>query len=175
MASSQSSFSGAVKHALACIGNKDLVLKPKQVEVLEAVYNGSDTFVWFPTGYGKSLCYQLLPFMFDFRRGSTEAQDTHRCCVIVISPLLALMVDHVSSLRSRGVSAAILSAAILSGNAGVDKQYLASEADIKSGCFRLLYSCPEAVVGADRCLLEPSLCHTVVAVAVDEAHCVYKW
>ena len=124
MASSQSSFSGAVKHAPACIGNKDLVLKPKQVEVLEAVYNGSDTFVWFPTGYGKSLCYQLLPFMFDFRRGSTEAQDTHRCCVIVISPLLALMVDQVSSLRSRGVSAAILS-----GNAGVDKQYLASEAD----------------------------------------------
>ena len=124
MASSQSSFSGAVKHALACIGNKDLVLKPKQVEVLEAVYNGSDTFVWFPTGYGKSLCYQLLPFMLDFRRGSTEAQDTHRYCVIVISPLLALMVDQVSSLRSRGVSAAILS-----GNAGVDKQYLASEAD----------------------------------------------
>ena len=142
-------------HALACIGNKDLVLKPKQVEVLEAVYNGSDTFVWFPTGYGKSLCYQ---FMFDFRRGSTEAQDTHRCCVIVISPLLALMVDQVSSLRSRG--------AILSGNAGVDKQYLASEADIKSGCFRLLWK---------QCLLEPPLCHTVVAVAVDEAHCVYKW
>ncbi len=83
------------------------------------------------------------------------------------------MVDQVSSLRSRGVSAAILS-----GNAGVDKQYLASEADIKSGCFRLLYSCPEAVIGTDRWkqfLLEPPLCRTVVAVAVDEAHCVYKW
>ncbi len=111
--------------------------------------------------------------MFDFRRGSSEAQDTDQCCVIVISPLLSLMVDQVSSLRSRGVSATILS-----GNACVDKQYLASEADIKYGCFRLLYSCPEAVVGSDRwkqCLLEPPLCHTVVAVAVDKAHCVYKW
>ncbi len=92
MASNQSSFSGAVKHALACIGSNDLILKPKQVEVLEAVYNGSDCFIWFPTGYGKSLCYQLLPFMFDFRRGSTEAQDTEQCCVIVNSPLLSLMV-----------------------------------------------------------------------------------
>ena len=76
-------------------------------------------------GYGKSLCYQLLCCHSCSTSGvAVPTQDTHRCCVIVISPLLALMVDQVSSLRSRGVSAAILS-----GNAGVDKQYLASEAD----------------------------------------------
>ncbi len=40
----------------------------------------------------KSLCYQLLPFMFDFRRRSTEAQDTEQCCVIVNYPLLSLIV-----------------------------------------------------------------------------------
>ncbi len=34
MASNLSRFSGAVKHALACIGSNDLILKPKQVEVL---------------------------------------------------------------------------------------------------------------------------------------------
>ncbi len=47
-ASSQSSFSGAVKNALACIGNNDLVLK--QVEVFKEVYKGSDCFIWFPNG-----------------------------------------------------------------------------------------------------------------------------
>ncbi len=41
--------------------------------------------------YGKSLFYQLLPFMLNFRRGSTEAQDTEQCCVIVMSPLLSRM------------------------------------------------------------------------------------
>ncbi len=40
--------------------------------------------------HGKSLCNKLLPFMFDFRRGSTEAQYTEQCCVIVNSPRAAL-------------------------------------------------------------------------------------
>ncbi len=71
-----------------------------------------------------------------------------------------------------------VSAGVLSGNNTVDKRFLASEAQVKSGHFRLLYSCPEAIVGNDRwkqLLLEPHLCNTVVAVAVDEAHCVFKW
>ncbi len=57
-------FDGAVQHAKACIGRDDLVLKSKQVEVLKALYQVKDCFVWIPTGYGKikSLCYQLLPF-----------------------------------------------------------------------------------------------------------------
>ncbi len=37
----------------------------------------------------KSLCYQLLPFMFDYRRGSTESQDTEQCCVIVFTSALS--------------------------------------------------------------------------------------
>ncbi len=54
-------FDGAVQHAKACIGRDDLVLKSKQVEVLKALYQGKDCFVWLPTGYGK-IKSQLLPF-----------------------------------------------------------------------------------------------------------------
>ena len=49
-----------------------LVLRQKQLKVLQTVYEGRDMVVWFPTGYGKSVCYQLLPYMLDvkFRRAS---------------------------------------------------------------------------------------------------------
>ncbi len=93
--------------------------------------------------------------------------------VIVVSPLVSLMVDQVSSLQSHGISAAILS-----GNSGVDKEYLVNESDVKTGQYRFLYSCPEAIVAGEKwkqLLLEPPLSDTVVAVAVDEAHCVFKW
>ncbi len=162
-----------LQYAKACVCRDDVVLKSKQVEVLKVLYKGKDCFVWFPTGYGKSLCYQLLPFLFDHKLGRIGAPEAELSVVIVVSPLVSLMVDQVSSLQSRGVSAAILS-----GNSGVDKKYLANEGDLKTARYRFLYSCPEAIVADQRWkqfLLEPPLCDTVVAVAVDEAHCVHKW
>ncbi len=78
--SSQSSFSGAVQHALVCIGNNDFV------HVFEAVYNIAATVSYgFPLDMAKSFCYQLLPFMFDFRRGSTEPQDTYRVVLCLVN------------------------------------------------------------------------------------------
>ena len=58
----------------------------------------------------------------------------------------------------------------------VDKELLATGS---LGRFRLLYSAPEAIFGSDstwrQLLVCPPLSDTVVAVAVDEAHCVFKW
>ena len=39
-------------------------LKLEQRRVLKAFVEGKDVFVSLPTGYGKSLCYALLPFVF---------------------------------------------------------------------------------------------------------------
>ena len=102
-------FREAVAYALSCVSQKDLVLKPKQEEALTHLYDGQDVFVWFPTGYGKSLCYQLLPFMFDFKLKRTSSPRVERSVVVVLSPLVSLMVDQVSGLQKRGVPAAILS------------------------------------------------------------------
>ena len=56
-------------------------LRPKQEEVILDFVRGSDVFVSLPTGSGKSLCYSLLPGMFD---------EIHRLqgvsIVIVVSP-----------------------------------------------------------------------------------------
>ena len=52
----------AVAYALSCLQQKLIVLKDKQLEVLQELYQGNDVFAM---GYGMSICYQLLLFLFD--------------------------------------------------------------------------------------------------------------
>jgi len=89
---------------------------------------------------------------------------------MVISPLVALMVDQVQVMRSRGVKASIVST-----SRGVPKAYLASETTLGSDSF--LFCAPEAlVVSRWRDALEnSSFSERVVAIVVDEAHCISKW
>ena len=108
------SFRAAVSYALSCVHQEGLILKPKQEEVLFNLYEGRDVFAWLPTGYGKSICYQLLPFIFDMKLGRTTSPPSERSVVLVVSPLVSLMIDQVSTLLQRGVPAGILS-----GNKGL--------------------------------------------------------
>ena len=68
-------------------------LRLGQEEVITRVLNGHSAAAIFPTGSGKSLCYQLpaieLPHL-----------------TLVISPLLALMKDQLDFLASKGIPAA---------------------------------------------------------------------
>ena len=81
-------FSGSVSFALSSINYEHIVLRQKQLEVLQSVYGGHDVFAWFPTGYGQSLCYQLFPYMFDVKLGLTKAAPSERSVVLVISSLV---------------------------------------------------------------------------------------
>ena len=106
----------------------------------------------------------------DYKLGKTDAPLVERSMVLILSLLVSLMVDQVRSLRSQGVSAAVLE--------GLDQSLVASDTGISQGKYRLLYAAPEAVVEDHKSrmlLLAPPLCSTLVATAVDEAHCVYKW
>ena len=163
-------FEEAIHFALGRVGKAELVLKPEQLAAVRCIVSGKDVFVWLPTGFGKSLCYEVLPFVFDHLKGQGPEGFS---LVLVISPLISLMIDQVISLRARGVAAAIVS-----GNKGVNKSLLATESDIAGGSFRVLLSAPEAIVGSDKwreVLLNPCVGERVVAVTVDEAHCVSKW
>ena len=51
------------------MGKENLAMKPEQLEAVRQVSLGKDVFLWQPTGFGKSLCYELLPFVTDFWRG----------------------------------------------------------------------------------------------------------
>ena len=117
------------------------------------------------------------PFVFDYALGCTQDLSA-RSLVIVVSPLRSLMIDQridqVTSLRKRGVSAAILS-----GHDGIDKSLLATDSDLViPGKYSLVFSAPEAIVGSAKWrerLLTTPLNDRIVAVAVDEVHCVSKW
>ena len=63
--------------------------KPIKVEAVTHLSEGKNVFVWFPTGYGNSICYQLLPFVFDIKLGRTNAPLVDRCVVLVIFPLVS--------------------------------------------------------------------------------------
>ena len=166
---SQSDFEASLSYALKCIGKEGLKLKAEQREVIREVYDGNDVFVWLPTGFGKSLCFECLPFMFDMKLGRVTGGS--RSVVVVVSPLVSLMVDQVSNLMSRGVSAAIMSS-----QREIDKKLLVSEQ--RMGMYSLLFAAPEAVIGERKWkekLSEALLHDHIVAIAVDEAHCVSKW
>ena len=48
-------------------------LKEDQLSAIKAVYEGRNVFVCLPTGYGKSLCYQTLPFVMEHELGGDRA------------------------------------------------------------------------------------------------------
>ncbi len=58
-----------------------------------------------PTGYGKSLCYEILPIVFDELRGVEK-----KSIILVVSPLSALMKDQVADASSLGIAAAYVTA-----------------------------------------------------------------
>ena len=51
---------------------------------MKAVYKGKDVFVWLQTGFEKTLCYQILPFLFDHKLGLKGSEKSS--AVLVVSP-----------------------------------------------------------------------------------------
>ncbi len=57
MARSNFDFNGGLAYALSSVQEEGLTLMTEQTHALKLLSEGRDVFVWFPTGYGKSLCY----------------------------------------------------------------------------------------------------------------------
>jgi ATP-dependent DNA helicase RecQ len=70
-----------------------------QEAVIAHLLAGRSALAVFPTGSGKSLCYQLPALLLE---GLT----------VVVSPLIALMKDQVDFLQTRGIAAARLDSTV---------------------------------------------------------------
>ena len=165
---SEITFDQAVRYSLETLGSPHLSLKKEQYQALKAIYDRRDVFVCLPTGFGKSLCYQTAPFVMDYKLGHLGTQK--RSAVVVVSPLVSLMVDQVQSLRRRGVKSSIMSS-----SSTIAQDLLAS--DLNMDVDSLLYASPEALATSHwrDALEKQASSKRIVAVVVDEAHCVSKW
>lgn len=136
-------------------GFKDF--KGKQLEAINSLLAGHDTFVIMPTGGGKSLCYQLPAMICDG-------------VAIIVSPLIALMKNQVDLVR--GYSEQDDVAHFL--NSSLNKtQIKAVKADLISGKTKLLYVAPETLTKQENLEFFADL--NISFFAVDEAHCISEW
>jgi ATP-dependent DNA helicase RecQ len=129
--------------------------RPKQKEVIERILNGHSTLALLPTGYGKSICYQvpsqILPAV-----------------TIVVSPLIALMQDQLAGLRRRGIH----NATVL--NSSVSGEVLRDRVEgIREGQYRLIYVAPERFESS--LFRELLMDIDVSLLVIDEAHCISQW
>ena len=125
-----------------------------QREVVEALMDGRSALAVFPTGGGKSLCYQLPAVLLD---GLT----------LVVSPLIALMKDQVDVLQARGIAAARLDSTLTAGEvAGIYES-------MGSGALKLLYVAPERFVSETFTSRLKRV--NISLLAIDEAHCISEW
>jgi ATP-dependent DNA helicase RecQ len=128
--------------------------RPGQEKVVRALIDGESTLALFPTGAGKSLCYQLPAVL---REGTA----------LVVSPLIALMKDQVDALRARGIAAARLDSSLTAQE--TQRVY----ADLREGRLKLLYVAPERLAGET--FLNRLHRLKISLLAIDEAHCISEW
>lgn len=91
-----------------------LDLKPPQKEALKSFYDKKDTFVCLPTGFGKSLIYQLTPFLAAMRDGEQSLTQTEMI-TLVVTPLNSIMKDQVMSLAKKNIPACYVDMSMTSG------------------------------------------------------------
>ena len=128
--------------------------KPGQREAIQALHKHKAALAVFPTGGGKSLCYQLPALAYE---GVT----------LVVSPLIALMKDQIDFLQGREIAAARLDSSLSAEQAREVGDRL------RAGTLKLLYVAPERF-NNERFLADVRRSR-IALFAIDEAHCISEW
>jgi len=130
-----------------------------------------------PTGYGKSLIYQLLPLVLDFFMANGSA--VRKSTVIVNSPLNALMRDQIVKLKEGGLNVCVLKGDRVASTDGDEEVSVDVPVEILvSTTFDLIFAHPEVLVDNRKVLKmlkSPQFKEKVKAIVVDEAHLVIDW
>ncbi|MDP5132264.1 MAG: RecQ family ATP-dependent DNA helicase [Paraglaciecola sp.] len=125
-----------------------------QQDVVEHLLAGHSSLAIFPTGAGKSLCYQFV-----------ASQLPH--LTLVVSPLLALMKDQLAFLHSKGIAAASIDSTL---SFEQNQQVMQ---DIRSGACKILMVSVERFKNERFRQFIKSV--PLSMLVVDEAHCISEW
>ena len=128
--------------------------RPLQLDIIESVYEGKDTLALLPTGGGKSITFQVT------------AMAQEGIC-LVITPLIALMIDQVNSLKQKNIPAE----AIYSGMSQREIELVFNRASANQ--LKFLYLSPERL--KTELFRQQIKGINVNLIAVDEAHCISQW
>ncbi|XP_009406398.2 ATP-dependent DNA helicase Q-like 5 [Musa acuminata AAA Group] len=125
-----------------------------QLEAIKRVLAGESTMLMLPTGAGKSLCYELPALILP---GVT----------LVVSPLMALMVDQLRKLPS-SIPGGLLSSTQTNDEASETLRRL------HEGNVKVLFVSPERFLSADFLSIFGNEL-SISLLVIDEAHCISEW
>ena len=130
--------------------------KPYQYKIIDNILNVKDVIAIMPTGYGKSLCFQLPPLI-------------TKELAIVVSPLIALMTDQKIILDKLGITSCCYNSTI-----GIKKKR-EIEKELLEGKYQIMYITPETLVNShyliDKLYSDVGICMLAIA----EAHCLSSY
>ena len=143
-------------------GTKDFTPNKKQ-----AFVKGNDVFIRCPTGFGKSLCFFTLPYILEAR-----LEGPLHSMIIVISPLTFLMHEQATTVTSKGMRAVIIKSH--ENDMNIPEQWKTSIID---GSCQICFTSPETILRDKEWIdvfQSPVVTNRLVALIIDEVHCVKK-
>ena len=170
--------------------------KDAQLECFDLLIKNNDFLAVLPTSYGKSIIYQMAPYILftkNCQDGIVDMKRINSLCLI-LTPLNSIIEDQLSSLCQKGIKACALDYSCEqaktfstefsdsdSFSEASDDEFSSTMDskgvplhDIIDGKYQLVYAHPEALISTakGRSLLGQM---PVSAIAVDEAHMILEW
>lgn len=142
-------------------------LRGVQGDAVRHILGDEDALVLAPTGFGKSLCFQLPALV-------KHECSPNRPVAIICCPLIALLQNQVSGLREKGIKAEVISS---SETQKKNNEVIAKLRGKAPPDFSMLYVTAERLTqpGFIRTLLDMKDKGRLSLFAIDEAHCISQW
>ena len=177
-------FYSSLQLAIVNSSYSNINLKPKQVNCLEAVYSSKAVIAVLPTGYGKSLIFQILPsllcdkFVGEAQRKRPSITTVNKPVILVVSPLNALIKNQIKRSCQGTIKAGVLNVKKSKDTGSLQLDFSGNESLLKNAKYDIVYLHPKSLLSCEEgmeLLQNKPYQESVRAIIVDEAHCILEW